>query len=492
MKYLLIWFPFFCFFRSNPGSAQTASLFFNDRDSIRVSGRIIGFKPGDGNDFISFLTFDINGNGRKQAFQVSADGSFNITVYQSFAGDITVHYKTAFASLFVRPGVPLHLEIQNSITNAGEPGKNVFKATGELSEVNNLLFDFQRVFREHDFLYQADLGNKEQTDSTFAANRRKRLEEELVFLNTFADTLKTPNETFIRWQKNQLVYAAGKEILMYPFLGKMNTSITGPQLLEMLGSISISDTSALHNSAYYDFLNMLMLGHQIIVNINPDYAEVKKENGNNPVPVNLAQFDKLTTGITRQILYFNLYVSHFQSPSRKNIMAPTAGRFESVLEEPYLKSSLKKLADSIGDGFKPYHIISRIRELKASNELKTRLLSTFEKAAGSNIFIDFWGDWCGPCMMEMPAYPQLINQFEGKPLKFIFFSANTKDMSVQRVKEKYKIKADFINLTNDEVAMMNNVFEFYSYPAHFVVDKQGYVVGNHTKRAEDIERLITK
>lgn len=172
-------------------------------------------------------------------------------------------------------------------------------------------------------------------------------------------------------------------------------------------------------------------------------------------------------------------------------VGPALERFENVIVDPVLKKAFKKLADSVQDDFKSYNIISRIRALKAGDNLKTRLLSIFEGAAGTNIFIDFWGDWCGPCMMEMPAYPKLIDAFTGKPLKFLFFSVHTKDESVKRIKEKYQIKADFINLTNDEVAIVNNVFEFHSYPSHFVVNSQGDVVSNRTKRVEDIESLLS-
>jgi len=492
MKQCLIWVILFCFLKMTDCTGQSPSPYFNEKDSIHISGKIIDFKAAQGDDFISFVTFGIDGKSKKESFQVSPDGSFDVAVYQSFAGDVSVSYRTAFASVFARPGSHIQIEIQNGAAEARKQGKDVFLAKGELSDVNNLIFEFRSEFRDHEFVQPVDLGNKEQGDSAFAVNRRLKLAEELAFLEAFMSNRKIQNIEFENWQKNQLVYTAGKEILMFPFLGKMNKTISEHQLQQLIGSISINNASALHNSDYYNFLNTLVTSHQIIVNINPAYEEQKKKNGNNAIPVNLAQFDKLSSGITREIIYLDLYLSHFGHASRKGIVGSFSEKFESTIADPYLKSELNKLADSMGEGFKPYHIISRIRALKANAELKTRLISTFEKAAGSNVFIDFWGDWCGPCMIEMPAYPELIRKFEGKPIKFIFFSVQTRDKSVERIKEKYQIKADFINLNNDEVAMMNNVFEFHAYPAHFVVDSQGYAVANQTKRAEEIEHLISR
>jgi thiol-disulfide isomerase/thioredoxin len=492
MKKCLVCLTLFGLLRLPDCMGQASLPYFNEKDSIHITGKILDFKSGQGNDFISFLTFGIDGKSKKESFQVLPDGSFDVTIYQGFEGDISVSYRTAFASLYTRPGAHLDIQIENRAVHEGKRGKEVFLATGELSEVNNLLFDFQSEIREHDFNHQANLGDKQLSDSAFADHRHKRLTEELEFLESFISSRKTQNREFSDWQRNQLVYAAGQEILMFPFFGKMNTTISDRQLLDLISFIPIGNSLALHNSAYYDFLNILAIGCQIIVNINPAYSDARKENGNNSTPVVLAQLDKLTTGITREILYFDLYASLFLSPSGKKTTVAGSDRFEAVIREPYLKKKFKELQDSINDDFQPYNIVDRIRNLKVSPELKTRLLHTFEKTIGGNIFIDFWGDWCGPCMLEMPAYPELIGKFEARPLKFVFFSAHTSDKSVQRVKEKYKINADFINLTNDEVAMMNNVFEFHAYPSHFVVNSKGYVVGNHTKRAEDIERLITK
>lgn len=488
MKQLLIGLVVFCCFKSNHCAGQQKNPFFSEKDSIYIEGKVIGFKPGDGNDFISFLTVDVTGKSKKQSFQISADGSFNISVYQHFAGDITINYKTAFSSIFTRPDSHLQIQIQDSAIEAGKQGNDVFSVKGELSAINNLLFDFQSGIENHAFIQQADLGNKAQSDSAFAAHRIKRLEEEIAFLDSIISIKKIDNTQFINWQKNQLIYSAGKEILLFPFLGKFNKKISESQLLELISSIPVSNPTALYNSAYYDFLNMLVSDFQIIVNINPDYVPVKKEYGNNAVAVNLNQIDKTASGVAREIMYYDLYQSHTNTKT----IGSTSEKFASVIQEPFLKTMFKKLADSSENDFKPYHVINRIRDLKVGSELKTKLLAVFEKAAGSNIFIDFWGDWCGPCMMEMPAYPSLIARFENKPLKFIFFSANTTDKSVEHVKEKYQIKAEFINLTNDEVAIVNNIFEFHSYPSHFIVNSEGYVVGNNTKKAEEIERILFK
>lgn len=481
-----------CLFKMNICLGQQRSEYFNDKDSVFINGKIIGFDPQNGDAFINFLTTEINGSKIKHAFQISPDGCFEIALFQHFAGDITMNYKTAFTNLFTLPGSHLQIQIQNCAVQNGKQDSDVFSAYGELNEVNNLLFEFEHEMRLYDFIYEHKVVSKEQSDSTSIVNSYNKLHEELMFLDAFVSRKNVDNKQFTDWQRNKFIYTAGKAILSYPFMGKINTSITDSQLIELIRPIPINNSSALYNSDYYEFLNLLLVDHLIIVNINPGYEFLKRENGNNTVAVNLDQIDKLAKGITREIMYYDLYFTSFQAKSRKNIPSITSDRFQSVIMDSVLNKMLKRLTDSLEDGFKPYHIVSRIRELKVSDNLKTRLLEIFRNSLGSNVFIDFWGDWCGPCMNEMPAYSKLIDSFKDKPLKFIFLSAHTSDKSAEQIKNRYQIKGDFINLTNDEVAIMNIVFEFHAYPAHFVVNAHGDVVGRDIKKEEEISLLLFK
>jgi thiol-disulfide isomerase/thioredoxin len=467
-------------------SGQGVSGYFNEKDSVRVTGNVIGFWAGAGDDFISFLTFDITGESKKQSFQLAADGSFDVRIFQPFAGDVTVNYKSNYISMLTRPGLRLQIDIQDREpgTGTGSP----FFATGDLSAANNLLFAFQAEFRNHTFEHEADMGDKGQADSTYAASRLSQMEEELAFLHEFVNSRNPQDTLFKSWQRNQIIYSAGKEILLFPFLGRINKDISASQLLRMIRSIPINSSAALQNSAYYDFLRMLVMDGQIIVNINPGYQAAKEESGYNPALVTLELIDHAAGGLTREVMYYDL----FYAIAARTVTIFSLDRFGGGIHDPYLKARFLSSVEEAGKGFRPYHLVTRLRELKVGDDLKLRLLSIFKNAAGQNLFIDFWGDWCGPCMMEMPRYPGLIKTFEQKNLKFIFFSVRTTGQSVARVREKFGIKADFINLTNDEVAIVNNIFDFHSYPGHFVINSQGYVVGNHTNKAADIEQLLFK
>jgi thiol-disulfide isomerase/thioredoxin len=460
--------------------------YFTEKDSIHINGKVIGFKPGAGDDFISFITYDITRDSKKLSFQLKTDGTFNVMLYQPFRGNISLSYRGAFENLYVQPGENLFLNIQNDRIDAPSGNKNAFTVKGKLADVNNILFDFQTEFKPHQFNAKADLGDKTQSDSIYIRKRTSQLNEELDFLNAYINDKGVTNITFEKWQRNQLIYSAAKEMLLFPFFGKLNKSISEPQLIGFIKHIPINNNEALTNSAYYDFLNMLVTDEQIIININPAYDAVRKINGYNSIPLYLDKIDHLSTGLTREIMYYDLYMSHLKFNDASQVLS----RFNLTIHQPYLKRIFDESSKSAADGFKPYDIIERLKGLKVSDTLKQKLIDLFVKEKGTNLYIDFWGDWCGPCMMEMPAYPKFIAEFEGRPLKFIFFSAQTTEKSMLAVKEQNHINGEFINLTKDEVDIMNNAFEFHSYPSHFVINSASKVISNNTRKTAEINKLL--
>ena len=458
--------------------------YFSSKDSTTIAGKVIGYTPGDGDDFINFKTHNLAGDETKHAIQLSNDGSFSFSFYWPHGGDIVVNYKNAFENVHTEPSKKINLTIFNNKLDTDN--NNAFTANGQLADINNLNFDFQSEFLRHQFRSTADLGDKEQPDSVFAKKRSEQLNEELAFLNKYVADKHITNGPFKKFQFDKLSYAAGADILLFPFFGKLNKTITENQLLKFIAKFPVDNAGALDNAAYLAFLKKLILDEQIIINISPAYDAVRQANGYNSIPLYLSKINKLATGIVRQVMYYDLYNSLFKHDDANKVIAS----FDSTITNPYIKKQHNIDVEAAAGGFKLYDVVTRIKELKVSDSLKQKFIALFEKQKGTNLYLDFWGDWCVPCMMEMPGYPKLITAFNGKPLKFIFLSVNMTEQAVLTVKNKYQINADFINLSKDETAVMNNVFEFHSYPHHIIINKAGKVVNNEYKSESAINKLL--
>ncbi len=468
---------------------------FNASDSVQITGKIIGYDPNQADHFITFSTNDLFGKSTSQAIQIEDNGNFWIKLYQPYEGDMQLNYKNAYINIYTQPKQVLQLTIYDAKVKRETSNDGAFIAKGELASINNLIFKFRTTFDQHVFKSKTDMGDQKQSDSTYAASVIRKLDEQLAFLNSFIKSNSIIDQKFINWQRSQLQYEAAREILFFPFAGKYNKDITQKQLLQLISPIPIDNEKAYHNSAYYGFLNSLCGGQQIIININPMYDALKAQNRKNTTVICLDEIDKFAAGLARQLMYYDVFLSKAGSQSDPT---PYLARFNTSITNPFLKEKLVGGDASRDVVFKKINIVDRLKALKVSSVLKQRLISLFTQYEGTSLYIDFWGDWCAPCMNELPNYPQLITALAGKPIKFLFLSTFTTEESMLAIKEKFKINGDFVNLTKDEVSIVNNVFEFHSYPSHFMVDAKGEVVKSNWKissssvqqKAREIEQFL--
>ncbi|RZK23135.1 MAG: redoxin domain-containing protein, partial [Flavobacterium sp.] len=443
-------------------------------------------KPSGDDNFISFYPYDLEGSRKKELTSLAADGSFGIQLPVYFEGDIECSYKDFFARIYVQPGKELILTV-NSEKLDRKDLQSGFMISGENAGINHLMLQFASAFSKVEWEKDVMLGDKSLTDSAYAAGKIDVMKEQLAFLDSFKNINVVKDQQYLLWQQNHIIYSAAHDIVFNPFLGKLNATIMPEQLISYLRDININNGSALHNSTYYDFLNSLANAYQFMVNNNPKFDAKKKEYGNNPVPLYMDNIDLVSKGITRQLMYLDLYST-----------SGTVVRYDAYLDnfnrtitDPVIKTAFAEKQAKIANGFKPFNVLSSLKAFKAGSILTERLVSYFSKQ-DKNLFIDFWGDWCGPCMREMPNYPQLISAFKEKDIKFVFFSAFTTQQSVVDIQKMYNINGEFINLNNDEIAIMNKVFRFEGYPAHFIMDKNGNVIGNGSgiRTTEAIEPAI--
>lgn len=451
---------------------------FVEKDSIMVSGTIIGFRPNSDESFISFQTHDLQGLTTKHSFEISPNGHFIGKLFQPYEGDIFLLFKERCTILYVKPGNHLFLTIRNDKANGTSDLKEVISVKGESGAINKELFNFFKQYERHQFFNKTDIANNDQTDSAFAAARIKRLTEELNFLALFGQQSGKRSRTFEKWAKNYLVYDAAYEIILFPFLGKLNKNINYRELFSMLKNIPPNNESALQNSYYYRFLNQLTGSLDIIRNINPVYNSIKKYNGYDRIAFILDKIDENFTGIAREIMYLDYYDNtkdEILNESDSSVNKKRE-RFYRNISDPYIKKLFLEREESSAKTLIKYNVRQRLKEIHADSVLKERLLLLLGKKKDSSLFIDFWGSWCGPCMLEMPYYHKFITSFAGKPLKFLFFSVNTPENTMNDVKQRYGIEGEFINLSRDESDIMNMVFEFNSYPRHFIIDSNGLLV----------------
>ncbi|WP_316832903.1 TlpA family protein disulfide reductase [Pedobacter aquatilis] len=435
---------------------------FDVKDSTTIYGKVVDFNPLRNDKLINFYVNDILGTENVQSVQIKNDGSYRFTFFRPFDSDMQIEYNNEIYIIYASSKEPLQLNISANlpIPSVQAIGNN---ATSVLS---NLITTYSVEFYKHDFEIKNILGNKELTDSSFNKKRIALYQEQVKFAEQFNAEYSVSDKNFLNWQKNNLIFSLAEDLAANPFYGRINTRIDFPELFVELDKLKLNSFTSNVNRNYYKFLRSLEGAFEIIVNINPNYESEKLKNGKNPLPVYLGQVDKYLSGVLKQLLYYHLcYVNSadidLDNSDFKHIKA--------ILINDYLINSITNKIKSIKSNFQSFDVLEKIKSLKFEDSLKVKILTLFEKYSGNNIYLDFWGDWCGPCMSEMPHYKNLISRLKPEKIINMFISAYTKDESVQDIKKKFAIDGVFYNLSRDEISILQNVFSFHSYPKHFLI-----------------------
>lgn len=112
---------------------------------------------------------------------------------------------------------------------------------------------------------------------------------------------------------------------------------------------------------------------------------------------------------------------------------------------------------------------------------------------GKAYIVDFWATWCGPCIVEIPAFNRLQEKYADKGLKVLGVTlASGEAKEVAPFVSRFKIKYTVLMGDDDQLGDLNVM----GFPTTFVVTKDWKIYKKYTgagpKKSEEIEADIQK
>jgi len=100
---------------------------------------------------------------------------------------------------------------------------------------------------------------------------------------------------------------------------------------------------------------------------------------------------------------------------------------------------------------------------------------------GKYVYIDFWGTWCGGCIMELPSIIKLREHYSEEKLFIIGLAAYDDEIKLEKfLKEK---PLNYPNALIDTTIIKE--YGINSFPSSFLLDQSGKVIGKNL-RGEDL------
>jgi thiol-disulfide isomerase/thioredoxin len=122
-----------------------------------------------------------------------------------------------------------------------------------------------------------------------------------------------------------------------------------------------------------------------------------------------------------------------------------------------------------------------------------------DKFKGNIVVLDFWATWCGPCIIEIPAYNKLQEKYAAKGVKVVgvtMTSGEAKDVKQFLESPKLKHKMKYTVLMGDDAQAYD--FNIVGFPTTYLITRDGkifakYIGAGHGKMEKlesDIEKIL--
>ncbi|MCH7400542.1 TlpA family protein disulfide reductase [Belliella kenyensis] len=138
-------------------------------------------------------------------------------------------------------------------------------------------------------------------------------------------------------------------------------------------------------------------------------------------------------------------------------------------------------------------LLSLVFILNATENVKKSFKEDFNKvlsnsaeipalAPGEVAVINLWATWCGPCIKEIPEMNEIVEEYNGKNVRFLAFSEENRSVYETFLSKRPDFKFSYeMSFGNKEAASIIKALDQSEYkgraiPIHVLVDKDGQVV----------------
>ena len=181
--------------------------------------------------------------------------------------------------------------------------------------------------------------------------------------------------------------------------------------------------------------------------------------------------------------FLNFYQRSIPIDSVQNIFSSFSANNKQSLDGKKIHSFLKKMIVKVDDAAPDFNVVDI-----SGNKLS---LDSFK---GKYLLIDFWADWCKPCIAKFPEVKSLINEYSDKGLEVLFVSFDETEDDWKKGVKKYDLNNwdhTFVGFNNiDSKESIGYQFDIKPIPAYILIDPNGKIIGRFASASKEGKTFI--
>ena len=103
--------------------------------------------------------------------------------------------------------------------------------------------------------------------------------------------------------------------------------------------------------------------------------------------------------------------------------------------------------------------------------------------------LDFWADWCGPCIQEFPHLKELYSKTGRAKFEIIGIAGNSSSNGVKKLIDQHEIT--WPQLFSDNTNKIVETYGVNSYPTTLLLDTEGIIVAKNLRGKELEEKILS-
>jgi len=422
---------------------------------------------------IRFLNLELPG--RKQySIKINKDGSFHAMIHVLSAHDNFIQYNNAMVRVFTEPNDSLYF------TADSENFEHTIQFSGDNASSNMALQKFSTEFgslisSEGLFKIIAIPDPVEFKASIIEFFKKLDAKIELIGRE------HPKNERIVKWMYAYSKYRLGEELYEYGRRSKNPLSKNYYDFVdEHFNNLQASDFYC--SQYYWDFMPEYYT-HKFSKHkeweIIREYSRNRNDNAALKMMFDMAS-EKETIDSGIELYLTSAYYGKIGRGDH-NSMDTLFEAFSKIVTNRSLQSFIKQEINERRFNENKF-TLDDLAALEFAGEIFSEIK---EKHQGQVLYIDFWGTWCGPCLMEFPYSSALHDELSNEEVAFVYLAANSKKENWQKTIAKYNLDGTHYLLNSDQYNMLAAEFISTGFPQYMIINKEGIIVSRNASRPSE-------